>query len=34
VLREHSQRTNVKLAIIAARLVMDRRDGRGDFLAV
>jgi GAF domain-containing protein len=33
VLREHSQATNVKLAVVAARLVMDRREGRGDFLA-
>ena len=33
VLSDHSQRTNVKLAVVAARLVMDRRDARGEFLA-
>jgi GAF domain-containing protein len=33
VLRDVSQRTNVKLAVVAARLVKDRREARGEFLA-
>jgi GAF domain-containing protein len=34
LLRDVSQRTNVKLAVVAARLVKDRKEARGEFLAL